>query len=313
MDIILHLGAHRTGSTSFQRYMRASEDRLANLGIGFWGPGRTRNGLFHDVPIRPRSPQIARRAAGRVRLACHATAQRGIAVLVISDENMIGTPRNMIAARTLYPQLGERMARFHHAFGGRIRRVSLQIRSLDTYWASLLAYALPRGNPLPDGDTLRLMAQAQRSWRAVITDLACALPGVEIVVTPFERFADRPDRLLAQMSRTPFLPAAQPGEYWFNRSPDLAALRGVLADRGENPDRLPRLPGRWQPFTAGQTGLLRETYSDDLYWLRAGADGLARYIEETEPDKTRLTWPPDPATRGHTHHDSHQRTLAQTR
>lgn len=52
MDIILHLGAHRTASTSFQRYMRSVSDALAAGGTGFWGPGRTRKGLFHRVGTR---------------------------------------------------------------------------------------------------------------------------------------------------------------------------------------------------------------------------------------------------------------------
>ena len=72
MDIILHLGAHRTGAASFQCYLRSVDAELAGLGIGFWGPQRTRQGLFHGLyDAQPN------RAPGRVRLAVEASRRRG--------------------------------------------------------------------------------------------------------------------------------------------------------------------------------------------------------------------------------------------
>ncbi|MFP4275005.1 MAG: hypothetical protein ACLFRU_08260, partial [Paracoccaceae bacterium] len=49
MDIILHLGAHRAASTSFQRYLRANMAALAAQRTGVWGPLRTRGGLLRGV------------------------------------------------------------------------------------------------------------------------------------------------------------------------------------------------------------------------------------------------------------------------
>ncbi|MFZ5962755.1 hypothetical protein ACOXXX_07360 [Thalassococcus sp. BH17M4-6] len=298
MDIILHLGAHRCASTSFQTYMRQSGAALAGQGIGFWGPHRTRRGLFHDLADQPSNSRRGRRAAGRVALSCAATARRGAAVLLVSDENMIGTPRGNLRAGCLYPQIGERMARFHNAFGQGPRRAMLQIRSLDSYWASLLAYLLPRGAPCPGTATLAMLATAPRSWRQVITELACAMPGTDLVVTPFERFAARPDRLLHSATGLLYAPTPPADGPWCNRAPDVSALAEVMAARGEDPARLGTRSGRWMPFSPREALQLRNAYADDLNWLRAGADGLARYIEETDPDKTRITWPPGLLTRG---------------
>ena len=293
--------------------MRQSGAALSGQGIGFWGPQRTRKGLFHDLPEQPSNSVRGRRAAGRVALSCAAAARRGVAVLVVSDENMLGTPRRNLRARSLYPQVGERVARFHHAFGGRPRRALLQIRSLDSYWASLLAYLLPRGLPCPDADTLAALAAAPRSWRQVVTDLSCAMPGTELLVTPFERFAAHPDRLLQRATGMLFPPAAPADGPWCNRAPDVPALAEVMAARGEDPARLGARSGRWMPFSPLQALHLRAAYADDLYWLRAGADGLARYIEEPEPDKTRTTWPPDLLERGPTADDTDTRRVAQDR
>ncbi|NIY98686.1 hypothetical protein HC022_21390, partial [Salipiger sp. HF18] len=66
MDIILHLGAHRAASTSFQTYLRGADAQLAGQGIGVWGLWRTRKGLFHGLMEPGARPGDAQRAAGRV-------------------------------------------------------------------------------------------------------------------------------------------------------------------------------------------------------------------------------------------------------
>ena len=54
MKVILHTGAHRCATTSFQEYMRQNAQPLACQGIGFWGPYRTRGGaLFHGIQPGP--------------------------------------------------------------------------------------------------------------------------------------------------------------------------------------------------------------------------------------------------------------------
>ncbi|WGW02250.1 hypothetical protein [Tropicibacter oceani] len=311
MDVILHLGAHRTGSTSFQRFMQANARALANQSIGFWGPGRTRKGLLHGVADRPETPDQTRRAVGRVQLNMKGAARNGAAVLIVSDENMIGTARRCLRARLLYPEVGERMARLNGAFSP-IRRVVLQIRSLESWWASSMAYLIPRGGGIPPAAALEQLSLGPRSWRHVITDLACACPDAEILVSPFERYGPRPDRLFAEMTGSLFPPKARPDEFWVNQRPRLPQLRAVLEERGEDPDMLPRGDGRWHPFSDLQAARLREAYADDLFWLRAGADGLARLTEDPEPAKPAIQLVAGLDKRGQ-NDDGSARRLAPTR
>ncbi len=303
MDIILHLGAHRSASTSFQRYMRNVAPELAAQGTGFWGPGRTRKGLFHRVGTRAARD----RDRGRVQLALQGAIRRGVARLVISDENMIGTLRRNIAAAELYPDIGERLARFRAAFGP-VARAHLQIRALDLHWASAMAFCLPRGMPLPRPEGLTHMVQRLRGWRGVIEDVASALPGTRITVTPFEAFANQPDRLLAAMTGCAEVPVnrLQP---WGNRAPDLAALRQVLTDRATPTIALGTGQGRWMPFLPDQAARLRETYQDDIYWLRAGAMGLARYEDAPDRAGSAEIRPPAAQERGCIN-ETHDRRLA---
>ncbi|MBV2360482.1 hypothetical protein KUH32_11910 [Thalassococcus sp. CAU 1522] len=310
MDILLHVGAHRCASSSFQAYLRAHRARLDNLGIGFWGPWRTRGGMLHGLTGRPVSPKSARRAAGRVRLNLDATARKGAAVLVVSEENLIGSVRANLRSGQLYPDIGERMARVHAAFGP-VRRIVLQIRSPETWWPSAIAYMVPRGGPLPDSAALMRMARQTRGWRHVVSDLACACPETEIVITPYERFGSHPDALLQRLTGALYLPEAG-GDFWLNRAPGLPELRGLLADRGADPSLLPQGDGRFQPFDFDQRAALRETYADDLFWLRAGADGLATLTEEATPDRIRLNRAAGATTRGQ-EDDQNARRLAPTR
>ncbi|MCR8546663.1 hypothetical protein M4578_02390 [Salipiger sp. P9] len=311
MDIVLHLGAHRAGSTSFQTYLRGAEVPLAGQGIGFWGPWRTRKGLLHGLMEPALRPGAERHARGRVRLAAEASARRGLAVLLVSDENMLGSPRGCLRARRLYPDAGARVARVLGGFGS-VRRAVLQIRSPEMWWASALGYLVARGGALPDAALLKALAAQTRGWREVIADIACALPRTELLVTPFERFVSRPDRLLRRAAALRFAPPMPPGGIWAHRGPDLAGLRALLADRGEDPRVLPEGEGRWMPFSAEQAACLRESYADDLFWLRAGADGLARLTEDPEPGQDRINWPPAPRERGQTD-DSQDGRLAQSR
>lgn len=311
MDVILHVGVHRTGSTSFQNYMRANRARLDGQAYGFWGPWRTRNGMLADVLTQPKDPISADRAMGRVRLNLDKSRKHGMRSLLVSDENMIGAPRRMLRAGALYPDIGERMARLSQAFD-RPTKIVMQIRSLENWWASMCAHLVGRGEALPDAAHITRLAQGTRSWRHVITDLACACPDSDIVVTPFERFAGRPDLMFHRMTGAPVFPICNVNEFWSNRSPDLAQLREITSDLGLPASCLPAGDGRWMPFDHAQAAALRETYADDLFWLRSGADGLATLIEDPEPNRPRVNLAAALTERGR-HHDGSARELARAR
>lgn len=282
MDVILHVGAHRTGSTSFQHYLRAHRAGLEAVGIGFWGPWRTRRGLLDGITEPRQIPAEATRRAGRVGVNLAGAQRRGIGTLLISDENMLGSPRRNLRRGTLYHDAGERLARLAHAFG-QPRRITLQVRALDAWWASSMAWLIPRGEAVPDADQRARIAADTRGWRQVITDIACACPGSEILVTPFESYGNRPDRLLAAMTGRTGVPPVRAGAFWVNRRPDLATLRACLAERGQDGAVLTANGPRWQPFDARQVAELRERYADDLFWLMSGADGLAELRQEEAP------------------------------
>src|SRR6056297_1149280 len=285
MDITLHFGAHRTATTSLQRHAQARTAALAAHGLAFWGPPVTRDGLLAGVvPAPGEHPEAARtaHARGRIALRVAQAQQAGATRIVVSDENMLGAPRTCLRRHRLYPGAGARVARLAHAFGGRITGAVLSIRSQDAWWASVLAYSVARGHRLPSPGDLDRLVTAGRQWRDVISDIACALPGADIVILPHERFAACPGARLCAMTGVAAA-EREAGTEWRGRGPDLPALRRAVTIRGGDATRLPGGEGRWQPFDAAQAAALKGAYGDDLSWLRAGADGLARLAGETGP------------------------------
>ncbi len=303
MDITLHLGAHRCATTSFQHYMRRNEARLAACKIGYWGPQQLRRGLLEGVFPAPGAAPAGRqlqRARGRVALQLIRAEETGIARLIVSDENMIGSPRRCLRDMRLYPAVGERMARYGGVFGGRVTQAVLSIRSQDAWWTSTIAFAVTRGARAPGAKERAQIVAAARSWRDVITDLSCALPQVRLLVLPHENFSSAPELRLAAMVPHADAPPDHARE-WLNRVPGLAELRRILQDRGRAQNLLPPGDGPWHPFDVAQRAALREAYLNDLSWLRAGADGLATLIEEPRPDHAGRTSQARPQTRGQAH------------
>ena len=61
-----------------------------------------------------------------------------------------------------------------------------------------------------------------------------------------------------------------------------AAALGLAAHEAAE---LPDAQGRWNPFTEEQAALLRQRHQKDLRWLAAGADGLARLLDDTDAER----------------------------
>jgi hypothetical protein len=287
LKVILHIGAHRTGTTTLQRILRENQHNLSQMGILHWGPERTRSGLFAGLVKHPERLDEAdhRRAAAASALIRDEIARLrdgGAQALIVSEENMIGSMRDNLDTGRLYPGLRPRLDRFRAAFAADCTRVVLALRSYDGYWASALAYAIPLGQPVPDAARRAALAEQPRSWRRVLTDAAAAFPRAEIVTWDFDRLIGHPAAQLAALLGAPVALPAEAGRVWQNASAPGAALRRRLAGRGDaaGASLIPDAPGRWQPFAPAQVAAMRMRYAEDLEWLRAGAAGLARLIDD---------------------------------
>ncbi len=289
MDAILHLGAHRTGTTTLQAYLRRNREALLDLRIAVWEPERMRGGLANGLTgatgaLTPQAMRTAGRSVGLMRLEMARLEMAGIDRLLVSEENMIGSVRDNLMRSRLYPQLVPRLARFAGVFSGRCSRVVIAIRSYESYWASALAFALPNGLPMPDAARLDRLVTQPRRWQRVIEEVANSFPRAECLVWPFEALIGRPEAQLAVLTGEP-VPVMQEPRRWLHPSPTRAMLRQALIDRGElcAAASIPPGNGRWQPFGPDHVEVLRALYAEDMAWLRDGAGGCATLIDSVSP------------------------------
>jgi hypothetical protein len=119
MDVVLHVGAHRTASTTFQKTLGANGAALAEAGIVYWGPKCTRSGLFDGLIGAPERLDAARRLAGlrRVALRARRAERAGARILLVSEENVLGSMRAAVSGGGFYADAGPRVAAVAEAFG----------------------------------------------------------------------------------------------------------------------------------------------------------------------------------------------------
>jgi hypothetical protein len=305
MDLTLHIGAHRCATASFHHYLSQNADRFAPE-IAVWGPDVTRTGLFSGVKPDaslgghvPWQRDPAQRAAGRLHLNVAAARARGARHLILSDPALMGSVRENLRCASLYRGVGERIARIAQALGDRLTDIAIGIRCPDAYWRSVTAQAQSIGVKIAPQWADRVVSDP-RSWRDVITDVACAAPQARLRVYPFEQFGARPETLLAAMTGLKNAPTAHAR----------AQLNCTAADGGADGED-DAADGTRQEHTINpaQSAELRERYADDMIWLTAGADGLAGLAQDPNAYRALSGDPAQRMTRGRPN-DQHQRRLA---
>lgn len=289
MDLTLHIGAHRCATASFHHYLTQNAERLQPQ-ITFWGPRTTRTGLLAGITPGAREAwrrNAPQRAAGRLRLNIAGAKAQGASHLIVSDPSLMGSLRENLHRASLYCGVGERIARIAQAFGDSLTDVSISVRCPDAYWRSILNQAQTVGVRIPPKWAERLLSDP-RSWRDVITDVACAAPNARLRVYPFEQFGARPEAMLCALTGQKTAPKRHA------RAHLNGAAHGADAEHTLNP---------------AQSAQLRERYADDMIWLTAGADGLAHLAKDPNAYRPLSGDTETRMTRGRPN-DQHQRRLA---
>lgn len=308
----MHLGAHRTGTTAFQAFLGANRARLAAAGIAVWLPEDLRRGPLAALSARPGLPRAAladRRLEWRLDTALDRLAGQGARLLLVSEENLIGTMAACQAAGLPYPEAGARLRRLDGLFGGRIRRVGLGLRDPAEWWTSTLAFRLPRGGPVPEAGLLARLAAQPRGWAAVLSDISAALPGRAVAAWDFGWAAGWPERVLAVLLGSVPPEGLVPTGWGRNAAPGVADLRRVLRARGVTafPPGIPaRGDGVWMPYTPAARAAMARRHAADLAALGRFAPDI-EFAGGTGPKPGAGTWKEGPT------HDRQDRSLAQSR
>lgn len=246
-EVVLHLGAHRTGTTSLQRYLQFHQNDLHNQGIQLVFPPASRELPLQNLAIRN----------DRV---------------LISEENMLGTMEGNLQQAMLYPDVKIKLARYSQLLM-RVDIVFMSIRDLADWWTSAISFCVSRKCDLPSNQTLERIADSPRGWSDIVTDVRQIFPNARVVVREFGWKMDNPKQQLRQLTKWPAWDETTGIKKSHNRRPTTNAIAMAMVDRSDF-DGLSRLPsgGDFQPFGEKQLEALHSRYAADLEALGANTD-----------------------------------------
>ncbi|MEM6896431.1 MAG: hypothetical protein AAF576_03580 [Pseudomonadota bacterium] len=213
MRLVLHIGAHRTGSTLVERMLSSLATARPDLGLTVWKPKYLR-----AIPGFKHIPNVVARAkrgddAAELRCATlrfdlaermEAAAAQGTKVLVLSEENMSGGMKPNLRDGQFYAGVRARLESYAHVLGRAPDRVALGIREYGAVWNSAYGY-LQRGyNDLPPADKAgRGLLEARRGWPALASAAGQVWPTAEILVWRQEDLAENAERIAAKVGDVP--------------------------------------------------------------------------------------------------------------
>lgn len=280
--VFLHLGAHRTGTSSFQMCLDLNRPTLQTAGFDAAYPGRD------GIPggrLRLKLPRNG--DIGPVLRELHRHSPEPARGLILSEENIPGPMRPFYRGR-FYPRAEVRLRSLRQALqqlgAGEIARVLLVLRRYDGLFVS--AYRKrAEDNPVPPFAEIRphLLAM-DRGWPELVQAVRAILAPRELVILDYGRRGSS-TALLRRLVPEVTAPLQEPGQA-VNLSATDAALRQLQARyrAGETLDR-----AGWQAvirahaearedlgfagFSDEETRILTERYAADLTRI-AGMDGV---------------------------------------
>lgn len=194
----LHLGAHRTGTTSLQALLDANRANLNRRSIDVLTPPRQQKrdtptvrdafkrrsqqfGLFHR--FRWASKLLSSRIASSLRTDIQGLADRSATRIVLSDENFLGFAIQMTGSRALYPDAGTRLELLGSSIAGADMRIFLAIRPYDDF---MLSYYLMQSIYGPGIEEFapfhRTACQLTSGWPGIVESIRRAFPGAPVTV-----------------------------------------------------------------------------------------------------------------------------------
>ncbi|MDJ0626653.1 MAG: hypothetical protein QNJ44_00225 [Rhodobacter sp.] len=302
MDIILHIGAHRCGSTAVERVISQNARVLREDGVEIWPPKVLRaipgfTGLAGAAKKAGQRQDLLMTAAEALAERLQRTEASGVRTLIWSEENLIGGMYENLVRCGFYENAASRLDVYAAFLPAPPTRVALAIRSYEAYWVSAYLYLLGQ-RPMPDFANLaESLARVERGWRDLIADVQTVFPDSEIVIWQQEQLAGNEIgiacRLIGRTHRTRLAPAMANVNATRLTPGDMAAMHRIHAETGNGTGRERRhalqadraeRTGRPEPemFAAQTIPALKARYERDVSALQNGFGGVQLFT----PGKT---------------------------
>ena len=199
--IILHCGAPKTGSTSFQHLLYAEREHV--LKAGFWCPDVSRKKRVKDdirillADLTREEGDPARRIDHVRKVIAETFAETGAHTLIISNESLLGKPYSSKSARFL-PRAEAQIEAIARALEGYDLQVRFFVRDYASFLPSWYVQQVRMGERMDfDGFLDRLDLDAM-SWRPVVTALRNAFGADRVEIYDHAEMKSGASRLMAK-------------------------------------------------------------------------------------------------------------------
>lgn len=285
MEIVLHLGVHKTATTYLQSLLAKNLVPLERHSIGYAYP-KTLRPLFARAPRQKHGFQRAMRNSARawaLRQVIDTAQDLQRKRLIISEEQLLGSVRALFSGRGLYRNVAKELRGVVSALQEQPVKVLMAIRKYDTFYASAYGQVLTGWKYLPFDQELRTaLLQDQRGWPDIIAELMQTLPaGSTLRLWQYERFgleeqeilqefvgASAQNELLALRERLGTGPS-QPGIEALDTLvakgtvPDVEGIKRILRSYG----KVKGYPG-FSPWSPTEQQTLEDRYTRDIALIR---------------------------------------------
>lgn len=283
MDIVLHLGAHKTASTYIQKRLSRSHGRLKRHKVCFHGPKSLRP-MLSKAQGDDQNPS-SRLAYDRRRDCLTQLIEReeaaGTHRLVLSEEQFLGSLRDMLMGCDFYQDAGERMACIAEVLEDRPVHIMLSVRGYADFLASIYGQVIRGWRFMPFDDTLRANLLGHRlGWSDLIDTINERFPSAtQITLWRYEDF-DRIEENVLSTLAGPVAQVVKPlaGQPMAAPSQETIDWLHARAAQGCPPDQetvnsaydaAPKDRGypAFDPWTPQERSYLDARYRQDLIWL----------------------------------------------
>ena len=190
--VVLHLGAHKTASTHFSEVVWQNAALCRQAGVAAPRKGPLREAVTHALSSirdgKPVPPEM---------IAAAAALGQGADGLLVMDENILGTPRNLFSEGAMYPRAARRAGRAARLFPGAQVEIMMALRDPATFVAASWSESLRSNTFRPFRDYLEGVRAADIGWYPIVAGIREAAPEARITIWRFEDYRKLLPRLLA--------------------------------------------------------------------------------------------------------------------
>lgn len=187
--LALHLGAHKTATTYIQRSFATNLETLKAKGIYFLPLDILRKN-FTSLLTGTEETDITR----ELLAACRRQD------VVISDENIAGSPGDVIKHGTYYPNVGKRLAKVMAKTGNSTPEIFFGFRDYASFVISSYCEFLRHREYVPFAPYGEAFAKSGFSWLQVVDQIVREAPKADVTVWDFALVKTDVNRILSAIA-----------------------------------------------------------------------------------------------------------------